>query len=291
MTEQPSEKKLKYIDSHCHINSTLRENKIETSLEEWEKFYKTFPDSFECCINVNFTPELIENGIIYTKNTNNVYSGVGIHPLNADLWSEDVKTTILRLKKEDDDTLKNNNSNNIKDTPNRIVGIGECGLDYSHWSKIEKSIQKQVFIEQIKLAHELHLPLIIHTRDAEDDTWEIFEKHLPLDLEVHIHCFTGTKDFAAKVLEKYPNVYFGFTGVCTFKSGKNIREAMEIVPLNRILVETDSPFLAPVPFRGKVCNSGMIPHILKVMAKTKNIPEEEMYQHCYENTKRLYKIP
>jgi TatD DNase family protein len=284
MSEQ--EKKIRYIDSHCHINSTLRESKIEPNLEEWEKFYKTFPESFECCINVNFTPELIESGVLYSKNTDNVYSAVGIHPLNADLWSEQVKETIIRMKKEDEDT----GAKNIKDTPNRIVGIGECGLDYSHWSKIEKSVQKQVFIEQIKLAHELHLPLIIHTRDAEDDTWEIFQKHLPLDLEVHIHCFTGTKEFAAKVLEKYPNVYFGFTGVCTFKSGKNIRDAMEIVPLNRILVETDSPFLAPVPFRGKVCNSGMIPYTIKVMAKTMKISEEEMYQHCYENTKGLYKI-
>jgi len=285
MTEQ-TEKRVKYIDSHCHINSTLKENKIETTLEEWEKFYKTFPDSFECCINVNFTPELIESGKIYTRNTDNVYSAVGIHPLNADLWSEDVKQTIISMKKEDDDAGKDN----IKDTPNRIVGIGECGLDYSHWSKIEKSIQKQVFIEQIKLAHQLHLPLVIHTRDAEDDTWEIFQEHLPEDLVVHIHCFTGTKEFAAKVLEKYSNVYFGFTGVCTFKSAKNIREAMEIVPLDRIVVETDSPFLAPVPFRGKICNSGMIPHIIKVMAKTKNITEEEMYDHCYNNTKRLYRI-
>jgi len=285
MTEQ-TEKKLKYIDSHCHIISTLKELKRDGTVEEWKSFYKTFPDSFDCCINVNFTPELIEIGKIFTRNTDNVYSGVGIHPLNADLWSENVKQTIIDMKKEDDDAGKEN----IKDTPNRIVGIGECGLDYSHWSKIEKSIQKQVFIEQIKLAHQLNLPLIIHTRDAEDDTWEIFQEHLPLDLKVHIHCFTGTKEFAEKVLEKYSNVYFGFTGVCTFKSAKNIRDAMEIVPLDRILVETDSPFLAPVPFRGKPSNSGLIPHILKVMAKTKNISEEEMYQHCYENTKRLYQI-
>ncbi|ORX55944.1 hypothetical protein BCR36DRAFT_581106 [Piromyces finnis] len=285
MTEQ-IEKKIKYIDSHCHINSTLKESKIEVTLEEWEKFSKTFPDSFESCINVNFTPELIEFGKIFTRNTDNVYSAVGIHPLNADLWSEDVKKTIIEMKKEDDDACKDN----IKDTPNRIVGIGECGLDYSHWNKIEKDIQKSAFIEQIKLAHQLNLTLVIHTREAEVDTWEIFEEYLPKDLNVHIHCFTGTKEFTSKVLEKYPNVYFGFTGVCTFKSAKSIRESMAVVPLDRIVVETDSPYLAPVPFRGKISNSGMIPHTIKVMAETMNITEEEMFEHCYENTKRLYKL-
>jgi len=284
--QQTTQKQLKYIDSHCHINSTLKESKIEVSLQEWEKFYKTFPESFQCCINVNFTPELIETGKIYTKNTDNVYSGVGIHPLNGDLWSEEVKQTIIAMKKEDDAA----GQDDIKNTPNRIVGIGECGLDYSHWNKIDKEVQKKTFIDQIQLAQELHLPLIVHTRDAEDDTWEIFQKYLITDSEVHIHCFTGTKEFAAKVLEAYPNAYFGFTGVCTFKNGKNIREAMEIVPLDRILVETDSPYLAPVPLRKKVCNSGMIPYIIKVMAETKKIPLDEMYEHCFENTKRLYKI-
>jgi len=231
------EKKIRYIDSHCHINITLKENNIETTIEEWENFYKTFPDSFESCINVNFTPELIETGKIYTRYTDNVYSAVGIHPVMADLWSEDVKQTIINMKKEDDNAGKDN----IKDTPNRVVGIGECGLDYTSCNKIEKSIQKQAFIEQIKLASQLNLTLVIHTRDAEDDTWEIFQEYLPQDLKVHIHCYTGTKEFAEKVLAKYPNAYFGFTGICTYGSAKNVRETMKIIPLDCIVVETDSP--------------------------------------------------
>ena len=235
MSEKP-DNKLKYIDSHCHITTTLKESKLDETIEEWKKFYKTFPDSFDCCINVNFTPELIEIGKSFTRNTDNVYSAVGIHPLTADLWSDEVKKTIIKMKKEDDETHK---EGSIKDTPNRIVGIGECGLDYTPCNKIDKSVQKQVFIEQIQLAQQLNLPLIIHTRDAEDDTWEIFQKYLPHDFKVHIHCFTGTKEFAEKVLENYSNAYFGFTGVCTFKNAKNIREAMKIVPLDRILVETD----------------------------------------------------
>ncbi|OUM62740.1 hypothetical protein PIROE2DRAFT_10900 [Piromyces sp. E2] len=284
MTEQ-IEKKIKYIDSHCHIDLTLKENKIEATLEEWEKFYKTFPDSFESCINVNFTPELIETGKIYTRYTDNVYSAVGIHPVMADLWTEDIKQTIISMKKEDDDARKDN----IKDTPNRIVGIGECGLDYTLSNKIEKSVQKQAFIDQIKLAHQLNLTLVIHTRDAEEDTWEILKEHLPQDLIVHIHCYTGTKEFAAKVLEKFPNVYFGFTGICTYRSAQNVRDTMKIIPLDRIVVETDSPYLAPSPTKG-ASNSGMIPRIIKIMAKTKGITKEEMFKHCYENTKRLYNI-
>ena len=108
--------------------------------------------------------------------------------------------------------------------------------------------------------------------------------------KVHIHCFTGTPEFAASLLQLDAEIYIGFTGIITFKNAQNVRDAASLVPLDRMLLETDAPYMAPIPYRGKPCHSGYIPFIAQKLAEIKNMPVEEIYRHCRENTRNCYGI-
>jgi TatD DNase family protein len=171
----------------------------------------------------------------------------------------------------------------------QIRALGEIGLDY-HYTLSPVDVQKTVFERQATIAVEKQLPITIHTRDAEADTLEILEKVIPRDHFFHIHCFTGSWEFAAKVLERWPNSYFGFTGVLTFKNSKDIQSVCARVPMDRILSETDGPYMAPIPFRGKPAWPGHIPIIIKKMAELHNISEDEAFEAIRENGRRIYRF-
>lgn len=166
----------------------------------------------------------------------------------------------------------------------KVVAIGEIGLDY-YWPEPDREIQKKWFIRQMELAQEVNLPVIIHSRDAAQDTVEIL-KQFPANGV--IHCYSYTKESAKEFLKM--GYYFGIGGVLTFKNAKKLKEAVMEIPMDRILLETDSPYLAPEPNRGKRNSSLNIPYVVKELAQLKGITEEEVINITTENTKRLFHL-
>jgi len=131
---------------------------------------------------------------------------------------------------------------------------------------------------------------VFHLREAEDDAFEILQKIDGENVKAHIHCYTGTAEFAEKVLSLKGTYFFGFTGAVTFDKTTTIREAAKIIPTSKMLLETDAPYLAPVPFRGKTCTPSMIPNIAQVLANIKEMPLNDLLKTCRENTNKMYGI-
>ncbi len=164
----------------------------------------------------------------------------------------------------------------------KVVAIGEIGLDY-YWNKENKDTQKSGFTSQLDLAKELNLPVIIHDRDAHGDTLEILKEYKPIGV---LHCFSGSVEMAQEIINL--GMYIGIGGVVTFKNAKNLPDVIKAVPMERILLETDAPYLAPEPFRGKRNNSALIPFIAEKIGDIKGISKEEVLKITRENAYRLF---
>lgn len=204
-----------------------------------------------------------------TKYNEGVFGALGVHPHDAS-----------KITEEDFEYIQNNCQ-----TP-KISAIGEIGLDY-FYEYSPREIQKEVFIRFLKMATDFKRPVVIHTRDAEVDTMEILS-HFGSSLKGVVHCFTGSLELAKFILEKCPHLSLGFTGVITFKNAEKIRDVVRATPLERIFIETDSPFMAPEPFRGKINQPSYIPIILKKVAEIKGISEEKALQVTSENSSYLF---
>lgn len=198
-----------------------------------------------------------------------IYAAVGIHPEEANEFNEEVAEQIIELSKD-----------------RKVKAIGEIGLDYYWEENPPKKVQREVFIKQMKLADELDLPVVIHDREAHGNTLDII-KMFPR-VKGTVHCFSGSVEFAEECLKR--GYYIGFTGVVTFKNAKKIIEVVKEVPLERMLVETDCPYMAPVPFRGKRNQSNYIPYIIKKIAEIKEVTEEEVERITMRNAKDLFRI-
>jgi TatD DNase family protein len=167
-----------------------------------------------------------------------------------------------------------------------MVAVGEIGLDY-HYNHSSQDIQKQVFSEQLELACELGKPVIIHSREADEDMIKILQKFAPkLSRKGVIHSFTSGPELAKAAIEM--GFYLGFNGIITFKNAVNVREIVKLCPVDRILLETDAPFLTPVPFRGKENKPSYLPHILEKTAEIKGLPEHTVQDICYQNSMQLF---
>lgn len=171
----------------------------------------------------------------------------------------------------------------IKDAP-KAVAVGEIGLDY-HYDGYDREKQIKIFEEQMELAKELDLPVIVHSRDAVEDTVALLKKHRPRGI---VHCFSGSAEVAKEILKL--DMYIGFTGVLTFSNAKKALKALVEVPLERLLMETDCPYMAPVPFRGKRCDSSMIAYTAEKAAEIKGIDTQELIDITCRNGKEIYNI-
>ena len=169
----------------------------------------------------------------------------------------------------------------------KIVAIGEIGLDY-YWDKDNKAQQKEFFERQLVLAKELKKPVIVHSREAALDTYEVIKASADRDNSGVIHCFSYSKEEAKKYLDM--GFYIGIGGVLTFKKAAKIREVAEYVPIDRILLETDCPYLAPEPFRGKRNSSLYIPEVVKKIAEIKQLDYDEVIDITFKNGRRMYGI-
>lgn len=208
-----------------------------------------------------------ENALLAEK-YDYIYAASGVHPESIDTNPMDyldiVKNTILSSPK--------------------IKAVGEIGLDY-HYEGYDRDKQIKLFEEQLVLAKELSLPVIVHSRDACEDTLNILKKHKPCGV---VHCFSGSAETAKEIIKL--GMYIGFTGVITFKNAKKALKALEAVPLDRLLLETDCPYMSPVPFRGKRCDSSMIAYTAEKAAEIKQIDTQKLIDITCENAKKFYLI-
>lgn len=194
-----------------------------------------------------------------------IYAAAGIHPENAAEVPENWESELERFLKHE-----------------KVIALGEIGLDY-HYPEPPKDIQRGVFVKQLEIAKRLDMPVVIHSRDACADTLEILREYKPRGV---LHCFSGSAETAREVVKL--GMYIGFTGVLTFKNSKKAWAACEAVPIDRLLLETDCPYMAPVPHRGERCDSSMIRFTAEKMGEIKGVSAEEMIETARENGERLF---
>lgn len=249
------------FDSHAHYTD-------KAFNEDREIMLGSLKESGVCgIINCGADIESSVSSVDLASKYDYIYAACGIHPEEADKTPENY-IDILR------DLAKNE----------KCVAIGEIGLDY-YWRQDTKDLQKELFEKQILLSKELDLPIIVHDREAHGDTMEILKKHRPKGV---LHCFSGSPETAAEVLKL--GMYIGLGGALTFKNARKAVEVAQMLPLDRLLLETDCPYMAPVPMRGKRNNSGYIPFIAEKVAEIKGIDPQSVLDVTTENTKRLFNI-
>lgn len=248
-----------FTDSHCHLLSEFYENIEEVILSANNNGVYRY---ISCADSISSCKEVHENSYKYE----NYYYALGIHPENAN-------ESYLDYEKYFYNCLPNN----------RLVAIGEIGLDY-HYDEFNKERQIELFRNQLKLAEKEKLPVIIHSRDATMDTINILKEY---NLNGVIHCFSGSLETAKEYLKM--GYYIGIGGVITFKNSK-LKEIVKEIPLDRLLLETDSPFLAPEPFRGKTNEPKYIIEIAKFIADLKEVSLEEVAKQTEMNIHNLFNI-
>ncbi|MBR6098861.1 TatD family hydrolase [bacterium] len=249
-------------DTHTHINY-LEKITPEESVKNAKE------NGVEIILVPAASPEDVDNVPELVKKFDNVYGMLGVHPEDAEKWSDDILDKIREYSKSE-----------------KIVAIGEIGLDY-YWDKEHKDIQKDIFIKQVKLANELNLPISVHDRDAHKDTFDILKEYNKTS-KVVMHCFSGSVEFARECLKE--GWYIAIGGVVTFKSAYKMQEVAKSVPLDRLLLETDAPYLTPVPFRGKENQPAYVKYVAEEIAKLRGISFDEVAAATTENAKKVFNI-
>lgn len=221
-------------------------------------------------INVGASMETTRKGYELAKKYPYVYAAIGVHPSDIDCLNED---EIQWLRDYSSDK--------------KVVAIGEIGLDY-YWEKDEdvRDQQRMWFRRQLDLAKEVELPVIIHSREACEDTLLILKEAIKKGIKGVMHCFSYSPEIAEEYVKR--GFYIGVGGVVTFKNGRKLKETVERIPLSSIVVETDCPYLAPEPFRGRRNDSTYLPYVVKEIAKIKEITEAEVIETTAKNARRLF---
>lgn len=199
-----------------------------------------------------------------------IYAAVGVHPSDSAELSDDNFHLIKEMSADD-----------------KCVAIGEIGLDY-HWPEPDHDTQKKWFVRQLDLAREVNLPVVIHSRDAVADTVQILKDNKAGEIGGVVHCFSYSKEVAVECVKM--GFYIGVGGVLTFKNGKKMKEVVSEIPIEKIILETDSPYLSPEPFRGKRNSSLNLPYVVKAMAEIKGITEQEVIDITEQNARAMYRL-
>ncbi|MDO5423458.1 MAG: TatD family hydrolase [Eubacteriales bacterium] len=253
------------FDSHAHYDD-------EAFAEDRDALLAGMPAAgVSPIVNVGASLRGVEATVALTEKYPFVYGAVGIHPDDVGSLDEEKIAWMKGLCGRE-----------------KIVAVGEIGLDY-YWDKEAHALQKKWFVRQLAMAKEAGLPVVIHSREAAKDTFDIMKAEHAGSTGGVIHCYSGSKEMARDYLNL--GYYIGIGGVVTFKNARVLKEVAQYVPLEWILVETDCPYLAPVPFRGKRNDSRNIAYVLDVIAELKGISREEAEQATWENAMRMYRIP
>jgi len=250
------------IDSHCHLDFPDLANNIDEILENMKKNEVTHA----LCVSVNL--EDFPRLLLLAESYPNLYASVGVHPDYEDL-TEPKSEELVSLAKN-----------------HKVIAIGETGLDYSR-IKGDLEWQRNRFREHIRAARQCNKPLIIHTREAAADTLSIMAEEGADQIGGVMHCFTESWEVAQKAMEM--NFYISFSGIVTFKNAANLKETAKKIPLERMLIETDSPYLAPVPFRGKTNQPAYVRHVAEEIASLRGISLNEVAESTTQNFFSLFK--
>ena len=250
------------IDSHCHLDFPDLANNIDEILENMKNNEVTHA----LCVSVNL--EDFPGLLLLAESYPNLYASVGVHPDYEDL-TEPKSEELVSLAKNP-----------------KVIAIGETGLDYSR-IKGDLEWQRNRFREHIRAARKCNKPLIIHTREAAADTLSIMAEEGADQIGGVMHCFTESWEVAQKAIEM--NFYISFSGIVTFKNAANLKETAKKIPLERMLIETDSPYLAPVPFRGKTNQPAYVRHVAEEIASLRNISLNEVAESTTKNFFSLFK--
>lgn len=256
-----------WVDSHCHLTHEKMEVTPEQAVQRAGEAGVSALLTISCQVSGDF-PEVLATA----KKFDNVWCSIGTHPHDAGLDSEKAITqdNLVELAQSDP----------------KIVGIGETGLDY-YYDNSEREDQRESFRKHIRAAIETELPLIIHAREADDDIYAIVkEESAGKELRGVMHCFSSGAALAENMLAM--GFYISFSGIVTFNNADDLREIARNVPLDRILVETDAPYLAPVPHRGKANEPAYVVHTGKFLAELKDVSEEEMAKTTTDNFHKLF---
>jgi TatD DNase family protein len=252
------------IDSHCHLDYEPMSSSLKEVIE------RAVNNNVKFLLSISTTDDSYNKILKIVENFENVYGTYGIHPHETKNY----------ISLNSDQIVKKINFNK------KIIGIGETGLDF-YYDHSDRLIQKKLFVEHIKAAQTLNLPLIVHTRSAEDDTFEILKSEKKnKDVKILIHCFTGSKAFAHKLIDI--GCYISASGVVTFKNSQVLAETFFSIPNERILVETDSPYLSPEPLRGKPNEPSNIVHTVNFLAKLKGIDSLKFAETTSSNFFKLF---
>ena len=254
------------IDSHCHLDYSNLFNQLDDIVKRAER------NQVNYFLTICTTLESFKRIIIIVEKYKNIYGTFGIHPHETkDFTNVDAKFIL-----------------DVTNKHKKIIGIGETGLDY-YYNHSDKKIQKKSFIEHISAASQLGIPLIVHSRNAEHDTYEILKsekKHS--NLKILMHCFTGSKEFARKLIDI--DCYISVSGIITFKNSNELTNTIATIPIERLLVETDSPYLTPLPFRGKSNEPAYIIHIVEKLSQIKGLSEKEVMKKTSDNFFKLFNL-
>tara|TARA_B100000035_G_scaffold314485_1_gene330912 strand:+ start:1034 stop:1789 length:756 start_codon:yes stop_codon:yes gene_type:complete len=250
------------IDSHCHLDH-------EPLFDDLENIIKRSKDvGITKILTICTTLKSFKNIIEIVKKDKIIFGTFGIHPHET---NENQVTKNI---------IKHNINNNDK-----IIGIGETGLDF-YYNNSDKKVQLKSFEEHIKASIDMNIPLIVHSRNAEKETYDILNHFNDSKLKILMHCFTGSKEFSEKLLKF--NSFFSASGIITFKNSIDLQNTFKSLPLERLLIETDSPYLAPVPNRGKKNEPSFIKHTAKKLAELKEISFEKLIGKTSQNFNKLF---
>lgn len=252
------------FDTHAHYDDEKFDADREALLSSMEE------QGIGRIINVSANLAEIEATLELVRKYPFIYGAVGVHPDDTRELNEDNFDQIRRAAAQD-----------------KIVAIGEIGLDY-YWDSSERDVQKHWFLRQLDLARELAIPVIIHSREAAQDTLDLIREAGGPEFSMVMHCYSYSKELAKIYLDK--GYYLGIGGVVTFKNSRKLKEVVEYMPMEQMLLETDSPYLAPVPFRGKRNSSEKLHLVVDEIARLKGISPEDVERITWENACRFYRM-
>jgi len=255
---------IQLIDTHCHLDMDAYQDDLE------EVLLRASQAGVCHVVTIGIDRQSSEQAIKLAEQYDSVHATIGIHPHDAEQASNDELDALARLARHP-----------------KVVGFGEIGLDYAKlYAPKEKQIE--LFKQQLNLAKELELPVIIHDREAHEDTLAILQEHAPFPCSGILHCFSGDLGFAHKILEL--GFYISIPGIVTFKNANNLQEVAAKIPLESMLLETDGPFLAPSPFRGKRNEPSYIRHTAEKVAELRAMPIAELALTTTKNAQEIFAL-
>ena len=251
---------MKLIDSHAHLdNDQFDEDRAEV--------LERISEQLEFAVNIGYDIQSSRKSVEYAHKYDFIYAVVGVHPIDIEGYSDEVEKELEELAKDP-----------------KVLAIGEIGLDY-HGMTQPKEVQQKFFRKQMELARRVGKPVVIHSRDAMEDTLKILNE-FP-DVGGIFHCYPGSVESAREVLDRY---YLGIGGVLTFKNAKSLVKVVENIPLDKLILETDCPYMAPTPNRGKRNEPVYVQYVAEKIAQLKGITFEEVARATNENTKKAYRM-